>query len=160
MRIGAARSIAMFTSPHDIPIKYLQESLTDESAEVRERIAWALKEQAPMQKGRTCPDCAEAVPYLRRALKDPDRSVRHSAAMALGAIDPNANEAVPVLVDAVSMTLHQELTLGFAIKTLEWMEQNSEQSIIPILEGLLDHKNVDMRRAAKLAINSITEDAN
>ncbi len=88
-------------------------------------------------------------------MKDPDRKVRHTAAMAIGAINPNAYDAIPVLLDAVSAELQQEYSLGFARSSLKRMEENSQKSIIPILEEFLNHQDPDMKRAAAMSIKYI-----
>lgn len=155
VRIGVANAIVGLPDYRPIPIKHLQESLADEAAEVRERIAWAIWEQVPEKKEQSCPDCAGAIPYLSNLLKDPDRKVRHTAAMAIGAINPNDYDAIPVLLDAISAELLQENSLGFARSSLKRMEENSQKSIIPILEEFLNHQDPAMKRAAAMAIKYI-----
>ena len=84
------RQLLRTLSSQDGNLQIEPEDLADISPEVKQELVKELELTGP-----------EAVPTLIQLLKDEDDDVRPSAALALGKIGPDANAAVPALIQAL-----------------------------------------------------------
>jgi HEAT repeat protein len=147
----------------------------DEDAAVRWRAAWTLGELGPV--------AASAVPALVQAMRDRDSGVREWAARALGLVGPTARAAVPQLLEAMQDTvrgvracaavvlgkLGAEAAVPGLVAMLGdeewWLRRDAADALARIgpaargavsaLTPLLDHPEVQVRKAARQALKRI-----
>jgi len=101
-------------------------------------------------------DVKEAVPKLMELVKkDKDASVRKEAALALGKVDPDPNEAVPILMDALKdKAVPVRVAAAQALGELG----PAAKEAVPTLRELQKDKDKEKRelsRAAGMAIRNI-----
>lgn len=157
VRAGAAGVLSLVAAQRKVPVGCLLPALLDGNPEVQERVAWTIKEQVAylQSSGQDCEGCDVAAGFLRQLLKDRERPVAHGAAMALGRIDPEDDEALVVLAEAVGVEFSGRYSLGHALSVLQWMEQQRSRSMVPLLEQLLQSPDTNLRRGAEIALKAL-----
>jgi HEAT repeat protein len=100
-------------------------------------------------------DVKEAVPVLLNMVKkDLDAAPRKAAIEALGRIDPDAKETVPVLLGALK---DKSPTVREAAAAALGQFPSESEEIIPVLKESEKDKNKMVERAAKMAIRNLRE---
>ena len=172
LRWHAIHALGVIGAKPEQVVPALVKHLQSDSPLIRFHAAQALGDLGPAG--------APAVPALVGALKDADLSVRRAAADSLGEIGPAAKASIPALVAALddaagSVTLNAIESLGQIGKAsvpalLEKLKEQHFQLLattvlgeigpdaseaVPALTGLLNSKNIDVRREAMLTLASI-----
>ncbi len=99
-------------------------------------------------------DTKEAVPILLEMVKkDKDVAVRAAAAKALGRIDPDPAEAVPVLTDALKDKAPSVRTA--AADALGTLGEGAKGAVPALQELAKKDKDKGVSRSAKMALKSI-----
>src|SRR5690606_26045519 len=110
-----------------------------------------LRRQAAKELGEMGPEAKEAVPALRKALRDSDAYVRRFSAEALGAIGPAAKEAVPDL--ALAMNDGKKVV---ALAAVESLGRIGQPAIAALTGAVKDAgKDPEVRRKAALGLGRI-----
>lgn len=99
---------------------------------------------------------SDAVPGLIRALDDPDKRVRKSAADALGSLESHSASAVSRLA-AIAKDEHTEVRIA-AIRALGWIGESAEPAV-PFLIEIVNGKNPKMSAEAAIALGGIGPNA-
>ncbi len=100
-------------------------------------------------------DVKEAVPLLLNMVKkDLDAAPRKAAIEALGRIDPDPKETVPVLLGALK---DKSPTVREAAATALGQFPDESAEIIPVLRESEKDKNKMVERAAKMALRNLRE---
>jgi HEAT repeat protein len=119
VRMAAAGALWNVTGSARVSVPILIQELVVESPSNRGDYSRSHAAQALGQMGV---DAKEAVPYLSRALRDRDGSVRLAAAQALGRLGPQARAAVPALIKArKDDDWHNRLIVAAALK--KWTQK-------------------------------------
>lgn len=100
-------------------------------------------------------DAKEAVPVLLNMIKkDKDAAPRKAAIDALGRIDPDPKETVPVLLDALR---DKDAGVRQAAATALGQFPSEAPDIIPVLRDTEKDKNKMVERAAKMSLKNLRE---
>jgi HEAT repeat protein len=100
-------------------------------------------------------DAQEAIPILLNMVKkDLDAAPRKAAIEALGRIDPDPKETVPVLLGALK---DKSPTVREAAATALGQFTSESQEIIPVLRESQKDKNKMVERAAKMSLKNLRE---
>ena len=94
------------------------------------------------------------VPEVARALSSKSRRRGRFAARTLRQIGPDAAEAIPDLSESLKDS--DALTREYAVEALAKMLKQADQ-LIPVLQGMTNDENEDVRNQARLAIVGLTE---
>jgi HEAT repeat protein len=143
--------------------------------------AWSVREDVITALGRLGPKAKSAVPALVKVLNDKNEIIRRDAAFALGRIGPKAKAAVPALIEKIDEfgLVREEViealkNIGVAalpelIKSLKSknkiIRRKTAVSIgeigivakdaLPALNNALEDEEVNVRKAASIAIKKI-----
>lgn len=100
-------------------------------------------------------DAKEAVPVLLNMVKkDKEANSRKAAIDALGRIDPDAKETVPVLLDALR---DKDAGVRQSAATALGQFPSEAPEIIPMLRDTEKDKNKMVERAAKMSLKNLRE---
>ena len=148
--LGAALGAA--SDPNDVPA--LLKELKSKNAKTRAGAAQALGRMGAVKAS----DTKEAVPLLIGLVKsDKDASVRRVAADALGRIDPDPKETVPVLLEALK---DKEATVRQAAAAALGQFPKDRAEIVPALREMQNDKNKMVERTAKQSLKNLREQKN
>jgi HEAT repeat protein len=107
-------------------LQALTEALGSDNVVVRRGACWAL--------GGGYGELLEAVPILRRAMKDPDGDVRLAAAVGVARIDLDSSEEV--LAELLAGLKHEKLMVRWSVlETLVGLGKNAVPTLISALRG-------------------------
>jgi HEAT repeat protein len=100
-------------------------------------------------------DVKDALPLLLGLVKrDKDAGVRKSAALAVGKVDPDPKDAVPVLIDALT---DKSTAVRTAAATALGQFGSNAADAIPALTEAQKDKDRGLSRAAGMALRSIRD---
>jgi HEAT repeat protein len=100
-------------------------------------------------------DAKEAIPLLLNMVKkDKDASARKTAVEALGRIDPDPKEVVPVLIEALK---DKDANVRQAVATALGQFPSEATDIVPALRDTEKDKNKMVERAAKMSLRNLRE---
>ncbi|NQT12148.1 MAG: HEAT repeat domain-containing protein [Planctomycetes bacterium] len=102
-------------------------------------------------------DARAATAPLRRALEDPHPDMRGDAVRALAAIGPDANEAIPAILDALHTDPSESVRCS-AVYALPMIEPDAAR-VIPHLVDALDDMHSSVRRRAIWELTPLDLDA-
>lgn len=132
-RFGAEAVEAVVAALRDQSLGAYPQRIEGKLAGVRASFAFLL--------GTLGEEAREAVPALKEALRDPDRSLRREAAVALSQIDPGVAEAVPVLLD-VLRTEARLARMSGPFREPEWLSPDVCRALVafgaPSVKGLVE----------------------
>jgi HEAT repeat protein len=97
-RIAITLGAVTASQDADAAVGALVQALGDRHVNLRHQAALALGKLAPATAGNAKPALQKAVPALKDALRDRDRAVRSSSAVALWRITHESDKALPVLL--------------------------------------------------------------
>ena len=137
-------------------VEALARGLRDDDPRLRKNVALALSLLAGGWYDISWPklDVRAGLPTLIAALRDKDGSVRAWSAQAIGAIGPDAAPAVPALVKLLASA--DEGSRNSACIALRGIGPAAKEALPALRKSLADLK-ADVRRFARLAINSIQQ---
>jgi HEAT repeat protein len=96
---------------------------------------------------------SSVVPALAAALKDPDVEIRYYAAKSLSAVGPEAEGAVPSLIEALKVKENEKL-FNYLMKSLRKIGPKASTAV-PLLREMSQHSNESYRKEALEALESI-----
>ncbi|MGL6073837.1 MAG: HEAT repeat domain-containing protein [Fimbriiglobus sp.] len=101
-----------------------------------------------------------AVPEMMKSLEHKEASIRAAGAKAVGMIDPDAKEVVPIFLKMVKEDKDENVKLG-AIQGLGYMGNNAKAAIPDLKKIVKDEdKKSKLGRAAQQALRVITPKKN
>ena len=100
-------------------------------------------------------DAKDAIPVLLDMVKkDKEPLVRRAAVDALGRVDPDPKEAVPVLLNAMK---DKDATVRSAAATALGQFPGESAEILPVLKEAQKDKNKMVEKAAKMSLKTIRD---
>jgi len=148
--VACALACAVFAEDAAPPIDKLADQLTARDVNVRREAAYQLSQRGVAAK--------PALPALLKALNDDDKQVWSSVMAAIAAMGPEANEAIPVLLERIDGRKgvgRRERDISFGVPRTAYVLSRLGPAAIPPLINALGEKDLGLRLAAAEALGSM-----
>jgi HEAT repeat protein len=162
-RIALAMGTVTLAQDNDAAIGSLSKALGDRHVSLRRQAVLALSKLPHADGGDLKPALQKEVPVLEGALRERDRAVRTSAAIALWRITHESNKALPILLEELELLTYEDSELIEKLRTgrmvppvlveLVSMAEQNEQARQGLVAAM-GHDNERVRAGVAVVVGS------